>query len=116
MSDSLSEDGINQEEEEDEGVMTPAELISKLEEVRHINLLSVTTPCCKYFYSCVGVCLVGLAEWEILTGAAGEQVTGGGVCDGAADSHGEYLQFITLQRIARDFLFKCFIRWHSYQF
>lgn len=32
----------------------------------------------------------GLAEWEVLTGAAGEQVRGGGVCDGAADSHGEY--------------------------
>ncbi len=33
--------------------------------------------------------LAGLAEWEVLTWAVGEQVGGGGVCDGAADSHGK---------------------------
>lgn len=32
--------------------------------------------------------LPGLAEREVLAGAVGEQVGGGGVCDGAADSHG----------------------------
>lgn len=36
----------------------------------------------------------GLAEREVLPGAAGEQVRGGGVCDGAADSHGKFTRGI----------------------
>lgn len=34
--------------------------------------------------------LTGLVEWEVLAGAVGEQIGGGGVRDGAADSHGEF--------------------------
>lgn len=34
--------------------------------------------------------MAGLAERKVLAGAAGEQVGGGGVRDGAADSHGEF--------------------------
>lgn len=32
----------------------------------------------------------GLVEREVLAGAVGEQIGGGGVCDGAADSHGKF--------------------------
>lgn len=41
--------------------------------------------CFFFFFSL----LSGLVEREVLAGAAGEQVGGGGVCDGAADSHGK---------------------------
>lgn len=34
--------------------------------------------------------LTGLVEWEVLAGAVGEQIGGGGVRDGAADSHGDF--------------------------
>lgn len=51
MSESLSEDGINQEDSQEEDVMTPAELISKLEEVRYFIVFTqflVTTRCFKH--------------------------------------------------------------------
>ena len=108
MSDALSDDGsdINQDESQ-EDVMTPAELIAKLEEVSsfqrkyhisHLEQLAVARQHVMALISpsvgvltvvCPCVSLAGLAEREVLPGAAGEQVWGGGVRDGAADSHGK---------------------------
>lgn len=87
---------VNQDDSQ-EDVMTPAELIAKLEEVSEtITRSFCLTTKCLTSAAVTGVAgllsssLAGLVEWEVLAGAVGEQIGGGGVRDGAADSHGEF--------------------------
>lgn len=99
MSDALSDCGSDASHDGgQEDVMTPAELIEKLEEVSWIiikynsdtqlNGQTRAFPVCVVL-NVISVCVsAGLAQWEVLPGAVVEQIGGSGVCDGAAHSHG----------------------------